>query len=91
MKKRRITDEQLIEAWKRSRNAAEVGREFGESRQYIAYRIMRMRADGTELPPARPAGYILGQSSDRAREIGRLGLTNRKANEASTSKHEQSI
>ena len=68
--KKRITDEQIIEAFRRTRNYSEVSRELGLSRQHIYYRILRLRADGMELPASMPVGYTL--TSDRAREIGRL-------------------
>lgn len=81
MKNIRITDEQIVEAWRRSRNCAEVGREFGLSRQHVSYRIMRMRANGMELPPARAQGFFLYRASDMARKIGRLGGRNARSKE----------
>lgn len=72
MKNIRPTDEQIIEAWRRTRNAAEVGRELGVSRQIVTYRILRLRAEGMELPPAQPPGYVL--TSARAREIAKLAV-----------------
>lgn len=68
-----ITDEQIMEAWLNkgnNRNYAAVGRELGIERQSVRTRILKLRAEGAKLPPARKAGYVL--TSERAKEIGRM-------------------
>lgn len=67
---RKVTDEELVAAWERSQNYAQVGRELGVAKQTAQSRLNRLRALGTALSPSRPVGYSL--TSERAREIGRL-------------------
>lgn len=67
------TDEQIMEAWlddSNEQNYAAVGRKLGIERQTVRTRILKLRAEGHSLPPAKKAGYVL--TSERAREIGRL-------------------
>jgi len=66
----KVTDEQLVEAWERSQNYAQVGRELGIAKQTAERRLLRLRAYGVALSPSKPVGYSL--TSERAREIGRL-------------------
>jgi biotin operon repressor len=70
-----LSDKQIIEVWKRQaesgeQNYAAAGRELGLHRNSIRIRILKLRAEGIDLPSPRPAGYSL--TSERAKEIGRL-------------------
>lgn len=67
---KKVTDEQIIEAWKSTRNYAQVGRDLGIAQQTAYARVTRLMSLGTELPSSQPVGYSL--TSERAREIGRL-------------------
>lgn len=72
----KVTDEQIAEVWKRTRNYAAVERELGIRRQTVRSRVMRMRAEGADLPPSQPVGYSM--TSERARAIGKLRLKNKQ-------------
>ena len=67
---RKVTDDELVAAWERNQNYAQVGRELGVAKQTAQSRLNRLRAFGVALSPSRPAGYAL--TSERAREIGQL-------------------
>lgn len=66
----KVTDEQIIEAWEKSRNFAAVGRELGMTKQNANARYYRLIAKGVKLSPPQKPGYIL--TSERASEIARL-------------------
>lgn len=80
MKNIRPTDEQIIQAWwnshakngYRGASPTEIARELGTSQQLVSYRVLRLRAEGVELPPALSRGHFL--TSDRAREIAKLAV-----------------
>ena len=66
----KVTDEQIIEAWREYQNYAMVGRVLDIARQTAQARVMHLRAKGIDLPPSRPVGYQM--TSERAREIAGL-------------------
>lgn len=73
-----ITDDDVIREWRKlakndEQNYAEVGRVLGIHRQSVRMRVLKLRAEGLDLPPAKQAGYTL--TSERAREIGQLRRT----------------
>jgi len=67
---RKVTDDELVAAWERNQNYAQVGRELGIAGQTAQARLNRLRGLGVALLPSKPAGYAL--TSERAREIGQL-------------------
>lgn len=73
----KATDEQLKTAWcakgtETYRNYAAIGRMFGMARQNVRARILKLRADGEDLPESRPAGYTMTRV--RAKELRKRQL-----------------
>lgn len=68
-----IPDKQIAQAWIDSKsNYAAAGRNVGLKRQTVRERVLKLRAEGWDLPLARERGYILKDSSEWARRIGQI-------------------